>query len=339
MKYKVSQFKIQNSKLAALAAIAAVLLLAGCSKKDGVFEPEQKVQYRYDTEYTQWMVWLQGEYDTTLSATKRHLAEAYTWSDDLLTAISYYDTSRRTNTLLYTLDFLYEKKQVQKAVDSRYGNYSVFVYDEDKGKWLEKIETFSLLDDSPVATLTFTRPEEKSPYFSKLEYRYYPVASKITPSPQGYTLTIDLQWSGTDITTATYTYTPDDGKALTQTLTLTYDDHPNPLHKCAQHLLAPRDIEYGRHLYHLWQNIAALSEHNVTKAVCDFTEEYYATSGDLATRDIHHEWTYTYAYAAGEVQVPTRVVSTWVDNEYSGARLTYQEKHERTSEYFYLPEE
>ena len=331
MKYRI---------LIALTVLAAVTF-SGC-KKEGVYEPEARISYRFDEEYTQWLAWLNGGLDTTRQDIRRHLAEAYRWNGDLLTAIAFYDTTRHTDALEYSLTFTYEKKQVQKAVDARNGNYSLYIYDEDKGKYLQKIETYNLADDSPVATLTIGRAGEKDPHYTRLEYKYYPQGGgKIAAAAEGYTLAVDLEWGGDEnVTAATYTYTADDGKTLVQHLAFAYDDKVNPLHRCAQQLLAPRDTQYGRRLLHKWQDIASLSKHNVTKAVCDFTEEYYAISGDLATRDIHYEWNYNYTYTSGDVQAPMRVTGTWVENEYAAdGRLTYQELHQRTSDYQYLPED
>lgn len=107
MKYRI---------LIALTALAAVTF-SGC-KKEGVYEPEARISYRFDEEYTQWLAWLNGSLDTTRQDIRRHLAEAYRWNGDLLTAIAFYDTTRHTDALEYSLTFTYEKKQVQKAVDA-----------------------------------------------------------------------------------------------------------------------------------------------------------------------------------------------------------------------------
>lgn len=150
-------------KILVLAMATAVVSLMGACKKEGVYNPKQKIAKVYSESS-----WTSSDFDGTEwhseSYTQpKELAEEWTWDGKLLTQIAYPYTSEDANGNVTTkyeyTKFTYDGKQLTE-VSSDWERMAI-TYD---GKKLDKIEVYYSDDNAssePNAILTFTYDGKK----------------------------------------------------------------------------------------------------------------------------------------------------------------------------------
>ena len=274
-----------------LTALAAVVCFLGACKKEGVYNPSEKISkiYKsstYVSQYYDGSTWR----DANNESSPKRLTEAWNWDGKKLMSIDSYN-SDGTVEADETVKFEYDGKRLTKITDVTGKNYATITYD---GKVIDKVEMFN--DGVSSGTITFTYDGKK---VSKIVYNFVSVPEEdkaprsaqllnfvnqlLTPSNnEDLTAMIRKDMSkGTESATMTYTW---DGKNISQetytagsysvTNTYTYDNMNNP---------------YKGNIMGYFDNetVLAASKNNVTKIVTTYTDEGRSIS---QTTDITYKY-------------------------------------------------
>ena len=150
-------------KILVLAMAAAVVSLMGACKKEGVYNPKQKIAKVYNESSSTDSYFDGTEWHTNSYTQPKELVEEWTWDGKLLTQIAYPYTSEDANgnvtTMYEYIKFTYDGKQLTE-VNSDWERMAI-TYD---GKKLDKIELYYSDDKAssePNAIFTFTYDGKK----------------------------------------------------------------------------------------------------------------------------------------------------------------------------------
>ena len=150
-------------KLLVLTMAAAVVSLMGACKKEGVYNPKQKIAKVYNESSSTDSYFDGTEWHTNSRTQPKELIEEWTWDGKLLTQIAYPYTSEDGNGNVTTMyeytKFTYDGKQLTE-VNSDWERMLI-TYD---GKKLDKIELYYSDDKAssePNAIFTFTYDGKK----------------------------------------------------------------------------------------------------------------------------------------------------------------------------------
>lgn len=112
-------------------AVAAILL-TGCSKKEGEYNPSRKLTKVYEENFISYNVMGIITNDTT----ERYLSEQWTWNGDKLNNIKTYKVNGEIED---NIDFTYDGKRITRATRAEENYYEDYIYN---GKKLTEINSY-----------------------------------------------------------------------------------------------------------------------------------------------------------------------------------------------------
>ena len=296
-----------------LTALAAVVCFIGACKKEGVYNPSEKISKIYESstyvsQYLDGSTWR----DANNESNPKKLSQAWNWDGKKLMSIDSYNSDGNIDAD-ETVKFEYDGKRLTKITDNTGKNYATVTYD---GSVIEKVEMF--YGGISAGTISFTYDGKK---VSKIVYNYINVPDDfkaprnlqllnlvnqlLTPSNNeditamickdmakgAESTTIAFTWDGNNISQETYT-----SGSYTFTNAYTYDNKSNPY----------KGFVMG---YFDGDAVLAASKNNVTKVVTTYTEE---------GRSVTESTEFTYKY---DGKWPTERTSS-VSNTYDNFRST-----------------
>ena len=211
--------------------VAVIALFSAC-KKEGVYNPSEKIQKIY----------------TIGDDGVKMLTEVWNWNGDVLTSIDYYDYD---GTVTYTNHFTYDSKNRLIAVDG--GNsHSEYIYDDNK---IDKIVMTA--EGALLATYEFDHKGnkiseitldtdlfddwgdidwDKKGIVSPLRFMMPEICPAVetavkecTNETKGDVIKMKLNWGGNNVKSMDVSFSVW-GMNMTETVELTYDNKNNPLY-------------------------------------------------------------------------------------------------------------
>lgn len=304
-----------------MAALVAVVCFLGACKKEGVYNPSEKLSkiYKASTnkaEYLDGSTWREAYNEST----PKTLEESWTWDGKKLMSVSSHNSDGTVDPD-EVITFTYDGKRLTKINSgSGAGNYAEIIYD---GSVIDKIQAYTnsvltttvtfTYDGKKVSQITYTYAGEMEPFkapqsFALLDF----INNTFTPSNnENLTDMIRKDVSkGANSMTTTYTW---DGKNIskesysngnfTATVDYTYDNKTNPFK--------------GYVIDYLGETVLAASKNNVIKAVSTYTSEGRSESETTE---------YTYEYDGKWPVSRTHTYSSSEDNyRSSSTNITYYE--------------
>ena len=312
-------------KTTILAMALAMLCAFSACKKEGVFNPKEKLSAIYRSrEYT-----VTSEYNSYRNLPK-YLAEKWNWDGKKLASINYYyydwvnDTTFTTK-LDYTLEMTYDGKRLE-SISEPGGSVKVkFVYD---GRKLEKVvledngAEFTMIevsyDGKKIDKLTFREMGDKKG-FSAFDKMRGTLLRLMLPDMTladrvDYQLTKAVKEGAKDGNDAVVVYLTWDGDNVSkittngreQEITFTYDNKKNPGYGFCGMLVVESyidQIDFG---------LSYLNANNITSITSKYKEYDYDENGNMTDaewRTRTQDFSYTY-----DGKWP--VTRTYVDDSY-----------------------